>query len=83
MRLSKFALTVLACLSFSANSHASDTEFFHRIQGKWKGPGEIVAGKYKGTKFVCTFDGSNPTQDVGMNVDGSCRVGVFTQKMNA
>ena len=83
MRLSKFALTVLACLSFTANTYASDTEFFHGIQGKWKGPGEIVAGKYKGTKFVCTFDGTNPSKDVGMNVDGSCRVGVFTQKMNA
>jgi len=44
---------------------------------------EIVAGKYKGTKFNCSFTGSTPSGKVGMTLDGGCRVGVFTQKMSA
>jgi len=72
-------------LSFmiATSAPASEAKFFSGIQGKWSGPGEIVAGKYKGTKFVCTFDGSNPDGKTGMNIDGSCRVGVFSQPMNA
>ncbi|MEL6920530.1 MAG: hypothetical protein AAFO77_05820 [Pseudomonadota bacterium] len=49
----------------------------------WRGPGEIVAGKYKGTKFSCTFQGTQPPADIGMTLDGKCRVGVFTQDMKA
>ena len=64
-------------------AQASEAKFFHNIQGKWSGPGEIVAGKYKGTKFVCTFDGSNSSLKSGMDIDGSCRVGVFSQPMSA
>lgn len=83
MRIVTFIVAV--AVSFLANSaaFASDSKFFKGIEGKWSGPGEIVAGKYKGTKFVCTFDGSNPDQKIGMSIDGSCRVGVFSQKMNA
>lgn len=62
---------------------ASEKQFFKNIQGEWSGPGQIVAGKYKGTKFVCNFGGSNPDTKTGMLIDGSCRVGVFPQKMNA
>lgn len=68
---------------FALTASASEAKFFGGIQGKWSGPGEIVAGKYKGTKFVCTFDGSNPKGKTGMNIDGSCRVGVFSQPMSA
>ncbi|RUU06755.1 hypothetical protein EOD08_39300, partial [Mesorhizobium sp. M6A.T.Ca.TU.002.02.2.1] len=37
-----------------------DKQFFQSVEGKWVGPGEIVAGKYKGTKFTCSFTGSTP-----------------------
>ncbi len=60
-----------------------DKKFFHSIEGQWAGPGEIVAGKYKGTKFTCNFTGSTPDSKLGMTLDGGCRVGVFTQKMSA
>lgn len=60
-----------------------DAKFFEKIEGRWSGPGEIVAGKYKGTKFVCNFEGSTPDGKVGMALDGGCRVGMFTQNMSA
>ncbi|MGE0499416.1 MAG: hypothetical protein AB7I79_09175 [Rhizobiaceae bacterium] len=60
-----------------------DKRFFQSVEGSWIGPGEIVAGKYKGTKFTCTFAGSTPTGKVGMALDGTCRVGMFTQRMSA
>ena len=60
-----------------------DHEFFRSLAGQWSGPGEIVAGKYKGTKFICDFKGDTPGSSVGVTLDGSCRVGVFTQKMQA
>jgi len=60
-----------------------DADFFRSVEGQWSGPGEIVAGKYKGTKFVCNFKGATPDDKVGMSLDGSCRVGVFTQEMSA
>ena len=75
--------TLFTCLICTSLAFASDKVFFNGIQGKWSGPGEIVAGKFKGTKFVCTFGGSNPSSKTGMDVDGSCRVGVFSQPMNA
>lgn len=70
-------------LAASGFAHASDSAFFSQVQGKWSGPGEIVAGKYKGTKFTCVFDGVNPAAKTGMKIDGYCRVGVFSQPMNA
>lgn len=60
-----------------------DRQFFQSIEGAWVGPGEIVAGKYKGTKFTCTFAGTTPNKKLGMTLDGGCRVGVFMQKMTA
>lgn len=60
-----------------------DETFFRSVRGEWVGPGEIVAGKYKGTKFTCTLTGVTPNGKVGMTLDGSCRVGVFTQRMSA
>ncbi|MGI6853420.1 hypothetical protein [Mesorhizobium sp. 1B3] len=66
-----------------AAANEMDKKFFQQIEGEWVGPGEIVAGKYKGTKFTCSFTGSTPEVKVGMTLAGSCRVGVFTQKMSA
>ncbi len=60
-----------------------DGRFFKQVEGSWSGPGQIVAGKYKGTKFTCNFKGKTPSGNVGMSLDGTCRVGVFTQKMSA
>lgn len=62
----------------------NDSVFFESVAGAWKGPGEIVAGKYKGTKFVCNLSGGeHDGKAVGITLDGSCRVGVFNQKMSA
>ena len=41
----------------SADAAPRDKAFFQSISGTWSGPGEIVAGKYKGTKFTCNLTG--------------------------
>jgi hypothetical protein len=76
-----FALATGATAPGHANER--DKQFFDQVEGNWVGPGEIVAGKYKGTKFTCTFKGASAGAKVGMSLDGGCRVGVFTQKMSA
>jgi hypothetical protein len=77
------ASAVVAGISAPALGADMDRQFFRSIEGQWVGPGEIIAGKYKGTKFTCTFTGSTPSDTIGMSLDGGCRVGVFTQKMSA
>lgn len=77
------ALAATAGLAGKALGAEPDKQFFRSVEGKWVGPGEIVAGKYKGTKFTCSFTGSTPDGKVGMSLDGGCRVGVFTQQMSA
>lgn len=80
--LAAFALA--GSLGLAAPAAANDQAFFESAAGQWKGPGEIVAGKYKGTKFVCDLAGEPvPGAKVGITLDGSCRVGVFSQKMSA
>ena len=82
----KFAAAILALTAMTtmpALADNSDSAFFKKVTGKWAGPGEIVAGKYKGTKFTCNFDGSTATASNGMTMDGTCRVGVFSQAMKA
>ncbi|BDA85091.1 hypothetical protein Sa4125_26330 [Aureimonas sp. SA4125] len=70
-------------LAASPARAGSDTAFFDQVVGQWSGRGEIVAGKYKGTKFNCSFSGETPGGAVGMSLDGTCRVGLFSQKMRA
>ncbi len=77
------AVAMTAGLAADAFGAERDKQFFRSIEGQWAGPGEIVAGKYKGTKFTCSFTGSTPADKAGMTLDGGCRVGVFTQKMSA
>lgn len=81
------ASALAAIAAFSATGHGfaneRDKAFFQRAEGVWNGPGEIIAGKYKGTKFVCNLTGTTPSRAAGMTLDGSCRVGVFSQKMSA
>lgn len=81
--ISVAVLSTLMVLTSQASASDSDTTFFKKSQGKWTGPGEIVAGKYKGTKFNCTFDGSTLGESTGISMDGTCRVGVFSQEMRA
>ena len=78
-----FLTAGIFALALTISAQASETEFYQSIQGRWIGPGEIVAGKYKGTKFVCDFNGITPAAGNGMSISGSCRVGVFNQPMNA
>lgn len=79
--------SVIAGLAFSgpaiAGTADNDRSTFETIRGTWSGPGEIVAGKYKGTRFICNFTGSTPNGRIGMSLDGTCRVGMFTQRMSA
>jgi hypothetical protein len=77
------AAIVLVAGAKTASAAERDQKFFQSIEGGWSGPGEIVAGKFKGTKFVCNFTGSAPAGDVAVNLDGACRVGVFLQRMSA
>jgi hypothetical protein len=80
-----FAVVVAAPLILAEKAFGAepDKQFFRSVEGKWVGPGEIVAGKYKGTKFNCSFTGSTPDGKMGMTLDGGCRVGMFTQPMSA
>lgn len=80
------ALAVLALAGTTANAADAgerDVKFFRSVEGQWSGPGEVVAGKYKGTRFTCDLVGTVPARHAGMNLDGTCRVGMFTQKMSA
>lgn len=68
----------------AAPALASDAQFFKSVAGVWTGPGEIVAGKYKGTKFNCKLTGGPAAASPeGMTLEGACRVGMFSQKMKA
>jgi hypothetical protein len=77
------SLAMTAGLAATAENPETDRAFFKQIEGNWMGPGEIIAGKFKGTKFVCNFAGSTPSRKIGMTLDGDCRVGMFSQKMTA
>nr|WP_207770972.1 hypothetical protein [Mesorhizobium ephedrae] len=81
--LALLAAAAAGAPALDAQAADRDKKFFQSVEGNWAGPGEIVAGKYKGTKFNCTFAGSTPAKAAGMTLDGSCRVGVFSQKMTA
>lgn len=87
---SKYRILPLCLAAFAlglaspALARDKDTAFFESVAGSWKGPGEIVAGKYKGTKFVCNLSGDSVEGvAAGISLDGHCRVGVFNQKMSA
>ena len=58
-RPASVAVAVAAPCRRSSNrriARSRPSKFFQSVEGKWVGPGEIVAGKYKGTKFTCSFD---------------------------
>ncbi|CZT35332.1 hypothetical protein [Rhizobium sp. 9140] len=80
--MAALTLAAIAVIPAPALAESRDKAFFEQVAGQWKGPGEIVAGKYKGTKFTCDLTGE-PTDDTGIKLDGFCRVGVFKQPMSA
>jgi len=68
----------------SADAAPRDKAFFQSISGTWSGPGEIVAGKYKGTKFTCNLTGKpSDSGNPGARPVGPNRVGVSQQPMSA
>ena len=77
------AIAATTAMSGGASASEKDKRFFSTVEGEWSGPGEIVAGKYKGTRFTCNFKGATSDGKLGMSLDGGCRVGLFTQKMSA
>ncbi|MDO1584546.1 hypothetical protein [Rhizobium oryzicola] len=78
------AIMAMTALVPQAHAGSRDQAFFENASGAWKGPGEIVAGKYKGTKFTCNLTGEpGPDGETGIKLDGTCRVGVFKQPMSA
>jgi hypothetical protein len=77
------AAAISPAMSATGTASERDQKFFQSVEGHWTGPGEVVAGKYKGTKFTCNLAGKTPDHNAGMVLDGTCRVGLFTQKMNA
>lgn len=81
----KFSQLVLAAALLTSPVLAADRDAaaFNSVAGEWNGPGEIIAGKYKGTKFTCNLKGVVPDGKAAMALDGACRVGVFTQEMSA
>ncbi|MBW9115063.1 hypothetical protein JNB88_15590 [Rhizobium cauense] len=82
--LAAVALSPAADMAPSATAATRDKAFFDSVAGTWRGPGEIVAGKYKGTKFTCSLVGEPVSSGgTGIKLDGSCRVGVFKQPMTA
>ena len=84
--MSKFPAALAALLLLTPAAEASDARFFDAISGAWSGPGEIVAGKYKGTRFSCALGGEalgGRGAGEGMTLKGKCRVGLFTQTVEA
>lgn len=78
------AAGLIAGLSMTPSlARDGDKAFFNNAMGVWSGPGEIVAGKFKGTRFNCTLNGTKQGNKVAIDMDGSCRVGVFKQEMKA
>lgn len=83
-RVSVAAILAATAFALPAAAGSRDKAFFQQVAGNWQGSGEIVAGKYKGTKFSCDLTGdTGAAKDAGIQLDGFCRVGVFKQPMSA
>ncbi len=66
----------------TGEAEASESRYFKAVQGRWSGAGRIVAGPYKNTRFTCNLAGQSPAR-AGMKLAGSCRVGLFSQSIEA
>ena len=81
--LSKSAFGAALIISAaSVPSYSSDYAYFKGVEGQWSGAGRIVAGPYKNTRFTCNLAGRTPGR-AGMKLSGTCRVGLFSQKIEA
>lgn len=76
------AALMMGTLLLASPSLGSERKYFETVEGEWSGSGRIAAGPYKNTRFTCNFSGEQPG-GVGMELTGTCRVGVFPQTMNA
>jgi len=56
---------------------------FHAFDGQWRGGGEVIAGKYKGTRFTCALTSLSDMNQIGLSLDGQCRMGIFSQRLRA
>ncbi len=72
LTISLAVLSGLAATCGAARAAEPEARFFSAVAGEWTGPGEIIAGKYKGTKFICNFTGSSGEKKPGMTLDGAC-----------
>ena len=78
------AAVLLACVSGAQADDSSDRAFFGEVAGKWSGPGEIIEGKMKGTRFRCDLDGlSLPDGETGFRLEGRCRAGMLSHPVSA
>ncbi|KAA6405949.1 hypothetical protein [Candidatus Tokpelaia sp.] len=57
--------------------------FLQSVRGQWSGKGEVVAGRYKGIKFSCKLSTPTAENEMEMNLDGTCRTGIFSQPVKA
>ena len=80
LKAGAMAAVVTGISAISAN--ASESRYFSEVQGQWSGSGQIVAGPYKNTRFTCSLAGQKPDR-LGMKLAGSCRVGLFSQPIEA
>lgn len=81
--LSRHAFLGLAlAVSAAATPAEASSRYFGNVKGTWTGSGEIVAGKYRGTRFSCRLKGTSPSGS-RMKIAGSCRIGLFSQKVAA
>jgi len=78
-----WVMLLLFAGSVQARDGARERVFLQSFEGQWSGAGEIVSGKYKGTRFHCNFVGAAQTREVGLSLDGHCRAGLFGQAMKA
>ncbi|MBB4121827.1 hypothetical protein [Martelella radicis] len=78
------AAALVSALPAASAAESDDSAFFRQVAGKWSGPGKIVEGKMKGTRFRCELDGLPIEGDTqGFKLDGKCRAGLFTHPMTA
>lgn len=75
-------LGLALAVSAASTPVEASSRYFKNVKGTWSGNGEIVAGKYRGTRFSCRLKGTAPARSK-MRIAGSCRIGLFSQKVAA
>ncbi|WP_180897492.1 hypothetical protein [Martelella soudanensis] len=84
LRTALLIAALAAALPASAVAESDDDAFFRQVAGKWVGPGKIIEGKLKGTRFKCELDGLPVTgAEGGFKLDGKCRAGLFSHPITA